>query len=261
MAHDELAGIGIAAELTGKEGSIVVVRIIFHLHRVLSQAAQHLPQTLPVSVVLIQAGGRLRLPGGALFLCCPDNIFLPKRLLLQVGGAARIVGASTSAAAAQLLIGGRRVGEIGFGRWRRRPTAGRPRVPANNTAVGLPVAGGRRRWNFSRRRLAIALRGGVAGGGGGWGGGWAPQVAAHQAGLTATGAPRTGCDGSNTRHVGGWVMDGSGRGRVAQWGVGSISGGCSCRRWTAVVWWCSRSGAAHIGGINTLCLFRQVNRR
>ena len=105
MPHEELARVGIAAELAREEGTVIVVRIITIFHRALSQARESLSQLLPVHVVLIETGHNgllLRFRAGAV-----DVPVVLHPLLLQVGGATGVGGMGRL-----LIIGGRRVRQI-----------------------------------------------------------------------------------------------------------------------------------------------------
>ena len=102
MPHEELARVGIAAELAREEGTVIVVRIITIFHRALSQAREGLAQLLPVHVVLIETGHNrllLRFRAGAV-----DVPVVLHPLLLQVGGSTGVRGMGRL-----LIIGGRRV--------------------------------------------------------------------------------------------------------------------------------------------------------
>lgn len=54
MSHQELAGIGVPTELTGEEGSVIVIWIVSQFHGALAEAGESLAQGLAVSVVLVQ---------------------------------------------------------------------------------------------------------------------------------------------------------------------------------------------------------------
>ena len=78
MSHDEFTGVGIAAELAGEEGAVVVVGILLHVHGVPPQAGQHLSQVLSVCIVLVhpRRRGRFRLIRLLLYLLKLHNLFL-----------------------------------------------------------------------------------------------------------------------------------------------------------------------------------------
>lgn len=57
MSHEKLAGIGIATEFTREEGAVIVVRVVLHVHGVAPEGGQHLPEPLPVLVIVITPGG------------------------------------------------------------------------------------------------------------------------------------------------------------------------------------------------------------
>ena len=57
MSHKKLAGVGIATELAREESSIIIVRVILHVHGVPPEGGEHLPEPLPVLVIVISPGG------------------------------------------------------------------------------------------------------------------------------------------------------------------------------------------------------------
>ena len=87
MSHEELTGVGISTELAGKERAVVVVRVVLHIHGVSSEGGQHLPQALPVIVILIQPRSQ---GNGGFRIRLFDFLPFSPGLLHQIGRAADI---------------------------------------------------------------------------------------------------------------------------------------------------------------------------
>ena len=62
MSHEKLAGVGIATELTREESSIIIVRVILHVHGVPPEGGEHLSEPLPVLVIVVAAGRLISRP-------------------------------------------------------------------------------------------------------------------------------------------------------------------------------------------------------
>ena len=66
MSHEKLAGVGIATELTREESSVIIVWVILHIHWVPPEGGEHLPEPLPVLVIVIASGGLIPHPSAGL---------------------------------------------------------------------------------------------------------------------------------------------------------------------------------------------------